>query len=194
MIQKCRICLKSKPVELFQFRKDTNKYRTDCFDCVKKRNDHYYRTKRGEYIKRNREYYLKNKDIVLENQKLYHLKNREKRNKRNLEFQRKNPEGHRQRCKKYRENNKKMVCFQTRKRQTEQLKRTPNWVNLEEIKNFYIRCPKSMTVDHIIPLQNKNVSGLNVVWNLQYLSLKENSSKHNKFDFTYENNSWRKNV
>lgn len=58
---------------------------------------------------------------------------------------------------------------------------TPKWVNIKEIINFYINTPEGMTVDHIIPIHNKNVCGLNVPWNLQYLSHNQNSTKKNKF-------------
>lgn len=58
---------------------------------------------------------------------------------------------------------------------------TPKWADLEAIKLFYLVCPKGMTVDHIIPLKGKNVSGLHVLENLQYLTARENSKKHNKF-------------
>lgn len=61
------------------------------------------------------------------------------------------------------------------------MNRTPKWADLEAIKQFYIDCPKGMVVDHIIPLRGEVVSGFHVVENLQYLTLKENSKKGNKF-------------
>ena len=58
---------------------------------------------------------------------------------------------------------------------------TPKWADLDAIKQFYMNCPDSMTVDHIIPLRGKNVSGLHVANNLQYLTASENSRKYNKY-------------
>lgn len=56
------------------------------------------------------------------------------------------------------------------------------WTDLEKISIFYAECPVGYQVDHIVPLQGKNVSGLHVLDNLQYLTVFENNSKHNKFD------------
>ena len=50
-----------------------------------------------------------------------------------------------------------------------------------DIKAFYKACPKGMTVDHIVPLNGKYVSGLHTIANLQYLSQSANSRKGNKY-------------
>lgn len=42
-------------------------------------------------------------------------------------------------------------------------------------------------VDHIIPLVNKNVSGLHVPWNMQILDSEINMQKHNSFTPYWEN-------
>jgi len=79
------------------------------------------------------------------------------------------------------------------KRRAAKLKRTPPWLtpeHLEQIKAFYALA-KSLEkstgvvhhVDHIVPLQGDNVSGLHVPWNLQVITASENCSKNNKFGF-----------
>lgn len=67
--------------------------------------------------------------------------------------------------------------------------RKPKWIKdvfIEEIKVWYRRAKliKQFTgqlweVDHIVPLNGKNVSGLHVPWNLQLLTKKENRDKRN---------------
>ncbi len=63
--------------------------------------------------------------------------------------------------------------------------RTPKWLTEEqrnEIILMYKNCPKGYHVDHIIPLNGENISGLHVPSNLQYLPASENFSKSNKLE------------
>jgi hypothetical protein len=60
--------------------------------------------------------------------------------------------------------------------------RTVKWADREALKAFYKACPEGMVVDHIIPLKGKNVCGLHVVNNLQYLTFEDNGKKSNHFD------------
>lgn len=50
------------------------------------------------------------------------------------------------------------------------------------IRDFYANCPPGHHVDHIVPIRHPDVSGLHVIWNLQYLPALENIRKGNKFE------------
>lgn len=75
------------------------------------------------------------------------------------------------------------------KRRAAKLNRTPPWANLRKIAAVYELVnwaskftDEPLTVDHIIPLQGRKVSGLHVHENLQALTLSENSAKGNKWN------------
>lgn len=55
----------------------------------------------------------------------------------------------------------------------------PKWVNISAICEIYDNCPKEHHVDHIIPIRGKNLCGLHVPCNLQYLPADENLKKRN---------------
>lgn len=80
------------------------------------------------------------------------------------------------------ENRKRKNAIEA-KRRAIKLKATPKWLNysqLQKIEKMYKNCKHGYHVDHIIPLKGKNVCGLHVPWNLQYLPALENISKGNR--------------
>jgi hypothetical protein len=79
--------------------------------------------------------------------------------------------------------NKEKASFYTNLRRARIAQATPTWLSDEQLKIielFYINRPKGHHVDHVIPIHGKNVSGLHVPWNLQYLTGRDNCKKGNK--------------
>ena len=66
------------------------------------------------------------------------------------------------------------------KRRAEIQQAIPPWADLNKIKEIYNNCPVGHHVDHIYPLNGKNICGLHVENNLQYLSATENMQKGNR--------------
>ena len=67
-------------------------------------------------------------------------------------------------------------------RKIAKIRRIPPWADLNKIREIYNEARRrGLTVDHIIPLQGKTVSGLHVHNNLQLLPNSANSSKGNSF-------------
>jgi hypothetical protein len=82
------------------------------------------------------------------------------------------------------------------KRFAKKKKATPPWLTdsqLSEIKNVYTQARdcelvsgQTYHVDHIVPLQGKNVCGLHVPWNLQVLPSDLNLKKRNSHDTPFK--------
>lgn len=135
----------------------------------------YYEEHKDEFITRQLKRYEDNRDELLAYQNERYVNKREEL----LEYQ-----------KEYAKNNPDVPRRAVLKQHKKRGKRVVNF-GQDSINEFYKNCPVGMVVDHIIPLCGRNVSGLHVEWNLQYLTQTENSRKINKFDGTIENNGWR---
>lgn len=170
----CNSCGLEKTYESF-YRDSSKKdgYRTTCKEC-KSLCDKNYRVTNAESISvKRRQKYLRDYEKERSQQSVYAKNNRELLNKHNRA---------------YKQRNKGTVNFSTRLRQARKLKATPAWADLEQIKRVYTTCAKISErtgvehhVDHIIPLQGKNVCGLHVEKNLAIIPAKMNLEKGNSF-------------
>lgn len=74
---------------------------------------------------------------------------------------------------------------------------SPRWLTADHhwlIRQFTEALVPGYAVDHVIPLRGKNVSGLNVPWNLQIMPSKDNLLKSNKFNFEEYKEIWLKKI
>ena len=101
-----------------------------------------------------------------------------------------NLETERSKRREYYQENKVDYYANKAKRRAATLQRTPKWLNdchFMVMKSFYSEAKYlrekgfDCEVDHIVPLQGANVSGLHVPWNLQIIEKSKNRSKGNKF-------------
>lgn len=125
----------------------------------------------------------------LEN-KIRYLENSQKIKEKTQEYRNKNKQRIKQYFKTFRLLNRDKRNFYHKKRHANKLKALPPWISkqqLAEIANIYKKAKQleketgiKHHVDHIIPLQGKEVCGLHTPWNLQILTAEENIKKGNK--------------
>jgi predicted patatin/cPLA2 family phospholipase len=165
------------------------------FDRKAYQREYYHKNKEAfkEYREKNKE---SRNEYNREYQKEYRKNHKDKENARILAWYHKNfdkiKEKKYARDKEWRSRNKGIINFHTNKRYTVRKQRLPIWLTEEnklQIKAMYVLA-SSLTksteyewqVDHIIPLQGKNVSGLHVPENLQVIERSINSKKRNKYE------------
>jgi len=108
------------------------------------------------------------------------IQNKDKRNISASKSRQANPEKHREAIRKWRKSNLQYDAFRAATYRARKQNQTPSWADLNEIEKIYLNCPKGYHVDHIVPLKGKEVSGLHVEYNLQYLPALDNIKKRNK--------------
>ena len=129
--------------------------------------------KRPEQIAKRKEYRLKNKEAMSRRSRESYLRNREQVLERHRKWDALN------------EGARSAICA---RRRAKLLRATPAWANaffIDEIYDLMRRRAKltglEWHVDHIIPLQGKNVCGLHVENNLQVILGHDNRRKSNRY-------------
>lgn len=124
----------------------------------------------------------------------WNAKNKKREAIRAKVWRKNNPETYKRVIKEWRENNlvkyNAYMAMSANDRRIAKLNRTPKW--LSEFDLLAIKCKYSVCamlnkhgvekwhVDHIVPLQGQNVSGLHVPWNLQVIPASKNMQKSNR--------------
>lgn len=123
--------------------------------------------------------------------KAWHSRNKERHSELTSRWYEQNKEQHLANSKQWYEANKSRKLETTAAREKRCVLATPAWADRELIKELYALAQKLTEqtgvpheVDHIIPLQGKNVCGLHVETNLQVITRDENRRKSNKYVVT----------
>ena len=166
-------------------------YLSNCKLCVSEKRKKYFKENPEAYKNkqlREKVWKSKNKKRVLELDANYRSNNRDKLNKKSRDYYKNNKESVRKHKQKYEINNPEVRAKIKVKRRLAKANAIPKWSESEKIKTIYQKAKwlESITglkyhVDHIIPLQGKNVCGLHVWSNLQILEASLNCSKQDKY-------------
>lgn len=153
-----------------------------CVACMKRRSSEHYRKNRDAQNATARMRRLADIEAARQKDRVRHARDREKRVAQMRAYAARHADEARVRAREYYEANREKYMRRAKARIDQLRTRTPRWADKKKIVLIYSECPTGSHVDHIIPLNGKNVCGLHVPENLQYLPASENLRKHNKFD------------
>ncbi len=189
----CTACKKAYRLTNLEKEKSRKKeYQIVNKDKIKARRGLYYRKNKEQILEKQKTRYVTNKEKIAEKQKVYYESNRETILKRNKIYQQKDfaKASARKSKKAYKQANPEKVTAMTAKRRSQKLQATPKWMTKADFaaiqewyklaKELQWLSEEKLHVDHIIPLQGRDVCGLHIASNLQILPASENVSKGNK--------------
>ena len=127
-------------------------------------------------------YYAKNKAAELAYRKEYALNNPGKIKAAQDKYTVANADARKASVRGWKKRNPESGAALKAKRRAAKLQQTPPWYTHTDCVAIYKELKPGYHLDHIIPLQGENVSGLHWHHNLQLLPAAENMSKGNKFD------------
>jgi hypothetical protein len=174
MKKMCRskTCDQINPQEIDNFVKDVrykDNYQNRCKTCQKKYDAERFEKNRSKILQQSHDYYVANLEVARAIRALWRAENKAYAKSYGVKYRRENPGKELEKSRRYQIAKKNAV---------------PKWITREQISDMiriYENCPKDCEVDHIVPLQGRNVRGLHVPWNLQYLTVAENRKKSNKY-------------
>jgi hypothetical protein len=194
-VKHCSRCKQSKETtEFYKHKHSLDGFQYWCKPCLREVNK-VYEEKHKEKLKQQRIDWAKNnKEHLSERQKKWRKENPEKAKaqyarseksrcmiKRKASIE-KNRETLNKRAAEWRKNNPSKCRYLENRRRAYKLNATPLWADDKKIQDFYTKARQQrLSVDHIVPLKSNLVCGLHVHFNLQLLTISENSRKNNLY-------------
>jgi hypothetical protein len=189
MYKICTKCITKKDATEFTFIKKRNCFTSICKPCKKLYDQKRYNLRKEYFKELGRAYRQFNKEKIVKRDKEYYQANKEDILLLQRDRYKKVKDYHNNWMKSHYNANKAMYLAKDNKRRAKKLQATPLWLtkqHLAEIEEYYTLAKElawlseePLHVDHIVPLQGKNVCGLHVPWNLQILPASDNRSKGN---------------
>ena len=168
--KKCPKCEQVKDRNLFS----KNKVRKDgldcwCKECINSKTKVYHKEHRPKRLAQSKQWAQDNPERMAQLAKDWRAQNLDRANENRIRWRKENPDRSR---------------FLDARRHAAELRATPAWADEELMALIFAEAEyRGMHVDHIVPLQGKNVCGLHVYYNTQLLTKSENSEKGNKWPY-----------
>ena len=179
----CTVCKEESP--LTNFHKKRNSLNSSCKDCIRLK-DKKYQARSNELRRKRYQECEETRVRSLGSTKVWHSNNKEYRREYVASWKNDNPDKVKQYWATHYANNRAHYIQKAEVRSGRLRIQSLTACDLTEITAVYDKA-RTLTeetgvpheVDHIVPLQGVNISGLHVPWNLQVLTREENRKKSN---------------